>query len=69
MNNNEWLDHSSVYGQQQNKFYRWILYPTILLFIFITLFSVFAKKEIVIKTTAKLYRKKALNCKHQQILE
>ena len=60
MNNNEWLDHSSVYGQQQNKFYRWILYPTILLFIFITLFSVFAKKEIVIKTTAKIISEKSI---------
>lgn len=59
MNNNEWLDHSSVYGQQQNKFYRWILYPTIVLFIFIALFLVFAKREIVIKTTAKIVSEKS----------
>ena len=59
MNNNEWLDHSSVYGQQKNKFYRWILYPTIVLFIFIALFLVFAKREIVIKTTAKIVSEKS----------
>lgn len=53
MNNNEWLDHSSVYGQQQNKFYRWILYPTIVLFIFIALFLVFAKEKLLSKQLLK----------------
>lgn len=54
------MEHSSVYGQQQKKFYRWILYPTILLFIFIALFLVFAKKEIVIRTTAKIISEKSI---------
>lgn len=50
----DWLNHSSIYSQQHHLFYRWVMYPVIILLFFLGLFLVFAKKEIVIKTPAQL---------------
>lgn len=47
-------ENSSIYLQNHNTFYRWILYPIILLILFIGFFLAFAKKEVVIRTTAQL---------------
>lgn len=54
MAKNDWLDHSSIYSQQHNTFYRWIVYPVIILFLLLGLFLFFAKKEVAIRTTAQL---------------
>lgn len=54
MRNNDWLDQSSVYSKQQHTFYRWVMYPIIALFLFLGIFLAFAKKEVVIRTTAQL---------------
>jgi bacteriocin secretion accessory protein len=54
MEKNNWLDHSSIYSQQHNRFYRWILYPVLLLFLLIGLFLVFAKREVVIRAQAQV---------------
>ena len=54
MQTKDWLDHSSIYSQQHNKFYRWILYPIILFFCLGGLFLFFAKKEVVIRVPAEL---------------
>ncbi|MGM0111943.1 bacteriocin secretion accessory protein [Enterococcus sp. DIV0187] len=50
----EWLDHSTIYSHQHHSFYRWIMYPVILLLFLVGLFLFFIKKEIVIKTSAQL---------------
>lgn len=54
MYKNDWLDHSSIYVQQQKTFYRWILYPIIALLLFLSLFLFFGKKEVVIRTKAQI---------------
>lgn len=54
MNINNWRDHSSVYSQQHQKFYRWVLYPVILFFLLGSLFLFFAKKEVVVRVPAQL---------------
>lgn len=51
---NEWFDQSSIYSKQHHKFYVWILYPVILLFILLFLFIFFAKKEVVIKSVGQI---------------
>lgn len=54
MHNNNWRDHSSVYSQQHQKFYRWVLYPVILFLFLVSLFLAFAKKEVVVRVPAQL---------------
>lgn len=54
MNINNWRDHSSVYSQQHQKFYRWVLYPVILFLLLGSLFLFFAKKEVVVRVSAQL---------------
>lgn len=54
MQNNNWFEHSSIYTKQHHSFYRWVLYPVILFLCIIGLFLTFAKKEVVIRTTAQL---------------
>ena len=54
MQTNKWLDSSSVYSQQHNKFYLWVLYPIVVLFFLLGLFLVFARKEVVIRIPAKI---------------
>jgi len=49
-----WMDQSSIYGQQHNTFYRWVLYPVLILLMFIVMFLLFAKKEMVIKSSAQI---------------
>lgn len=50
----DWENSSSVYSQKHQTFYRWILYPIIIFFLILGLFLTFVKKEVVIRTTAKI---------------
>ncbi len=34
MQNNNWFEHSSIYTKQHHSFYRWVLYPVILFFMY-----------------------------------
>lgn len=54
MEKNDWLDHSSIYSQKHHNFYRWVLYPIIVLLLLIGLFLLCAKREVVIRTAAQL---------------
>ncbi|NSW12248.1 bacteriocin secretion accessory protein, partial [Enterococcus faecalis] len=58
MQQKNWLEHSSIYRQKHNTFYRWVLYPIIFFLCLAGLFLVFAKKEIVIRTSAQLTAEK-----------
>ncbi|HFX3816246.1 TPA: bacteriocin secretion accessory protein [Enterococcus faecium] len=50
----DWENSSSVYSQKHQTFYRWILYPVIIFILLLGLFLTFAKKEVVIRTSAKI---------------
>lgn len=50
----DWENSSSVYSQKHQTFYRWILYPIITFILLLGLFLTFAKKEVVIRTSAKI---------------
>lgn len=50
----DWENSSSVYSQKHQTFYRWILYPVIMFILLLGLFLTFAKKEVVIRTSAKI---------------
>ncbi len=52
--NKNWIEQSSIYSTQYSKFYRWILYPTISLFVFIIIFLFFGKIEIIIRSEAQI---------------
>ena len=52
--NPDWENSSSIYSQKHHTFYRWVLYPVIIFILILGFFLVFAKKEVVIRTTAKL---------------
>ncbi|MGM0169850.1 bacteriocin secretion accessory protein [Enterococcus sp. AZ128] len=54
MEKQDWLDHSSIYSQKHNTFYRWVMYPIIILLLLIGLFLLYAKREVVIRTAAQL---------------
>lgn len=54
MNQNNWQNTSQFYSQSHKHFYRWIIYPTVVLFLFILLFLFFGKKEIIIKSQAQI---------------
>lgn len=54
MEKQEWLDHSSIYSQKHHTFYRWVMYPIIMLLLLIGLFLICAKREVVIRTAAQL---------------
>ena len=54
MRDNEWIDYSIVYSQRHKKFYRWVIYPIIFLFLVISFFLIFAKTEVVVRTAAIL---------------
>ncbi|SEU01945.1 competence factor transport accessory protein ComB [Enterococcus malodoratus] len=54
MEKQDWLDHSSIYSQKHHTFYRWVLYPIIILLLLIGLFLICAKREVVIRTSAQL---------------
>lgn len=58
MQQKDWLDHSTVYSQHHHTFYRWVLYPVILFLCLAALFLAFAKKEVVIRTSAQLAAQK-----------
>lgn len=50
----DWENSSSVYSQKHQTFYRWILYPVIMFILLLGLFLTLAKKEVVIRTSAKI---------------
>lgn len=50
----DWENSSSVYSQKHQTFYRWIIYPIIMFILLLGLFLTFAKKEVVIRTSAKI---------------
>ena len=50
----DWENSSSVDSQKHQTFYRWILYPVIIFILLLGLFLTFAKKEVVIRTSAKI---------------
>ena len=50
----DWENSSSVYSQKHQTIYRWILYPVIIFILLLGLFLTFAKKEVVIRTSAKI---------------
>lgn len=54
MKNKDWLEHSNVYRQQHQTFYRWILYPIMIFFLFAGLFLAFAKHEIVVRAQGQI---------------
>lgn len=54
MEKQNWLDHSSIYSQKHHTFYRWVLYPIIILLLLIGLFLICAKREVVIRASAQL---------------
>ncbi|MBO1135722.1 bacteriocin secretion accessory protein, partial [Enterococcus faecalis] len=58
MDQKDWLNHSSIYSQQHQTFYRWVLYPIILFLCLTGIFLAFAKKEVVIRTPAQLIAQK-----------
>ncbi|MGG5317846.1 bacteriocin secretion accessory protein [Enterococcus sp. AZ072] len=54
MQNNQWLDHSTVYAQHHSTFYRWILYPVIGVLVLGSLFLFLGKTEVVIRAKARI---------------
>lgn len=54
MQQNQWLDHSTVYAQQHSTFYRWILYPVIGVLVLGSFFLFFGKTEVVIRTKGRI---------------
>lgn len=54
MQNNQWLDHSTVYAQHHSTFYRWVLYPVIGVLVLGSLFLFLGKTEVVIRTKARI---------------
>ncbi|GGD05401.1 bacteriocin secretion accessory protein [Enterococcus wangshanyuanii] len=52
--NNNWKDNSTVYLKQQSHFYRWILYPVVLLFFVIAIFLIYGSSEQVIRSKGQL---------------
>ncbi|PZL76991.1 bacteriocin secretion accessory protein [Enterococcus plantarum] len=51
---NDWQNNSTIYLKQQSHFYRWILYPIMLLFFGVTLFLVYGSSEQVIRSKGQL---------------
>lgn len=54
MQNNQWLDHSTVYAHHHSTFYRWVLYPVIGVLVLGSLFLFLGKTEVVIRTKARI---------------
>lgn len=52
--NTDWKNTSTVYLQQHSRYYQWVLYPVILLFLGVLLFLFFGSSEQVVRSKAKL---------------
>lgn len=51
---NDWKNNSSIYLQQYSRYYRWILYPIVLLFFCVLLFLIFGSSEQVVRSKVQL---------------
>lgn len=50
----DWQNNSTIYLKQQTHFYRWILYPVILLFLAVLIFLIYGSSEQVIRSDGQL---------------
>lgn len=61
---NEWKDNSTIYMRQHSHYYRWILYPVIILFLGVLIFLFLGSSEQVVRSSAQI---SSDNIRHIQI--